>query len=473
MAAKNKIKKTNKHKAYAAQSKSLKQSNVIGQSIEEIVMNLTGAKSERLFYEDNLGPKKRFGADLQTDCVLTDKDGTKVILSITHTKPDSRGHSNENKFQLKLGELWLFKTYDPAIRIGIVVGGKKEDWLPWCLEAFKLFFDAAIFQWEEDFQKKIRNWNKVKHKHIDLWNFERKVRQKNMARIPKIISVPDSFLRENIFNKVVSKYFQKIDSPSEIENDILKRCMTVAHKNNSAEWVHFRKSKNSGMSLANFWEKRSFFNPSESSVDLTLSRMGNHYLGGIATDVLVENFMSRLAKIKGKYEEFNRTKMSEDFVLKGIDKHGQSNLVYIQCKSSGGGLERHGKNIQNRAKEQIARGLLYRADLQLNSKDNSYKLVTKEQDWIWLGIVDGNWGTTQVYPEKYIHLLYLAGYNFVIPADSLIDSKTVDFIYPNPLSKVLKSLQLKWDIIDIKDAPTTHDEGEHGKPSGEKEDYDY
>lgn len=249
--------------------------------------------------------------------------------------------------------------------------------------------------------------------------------------------------------------------------------MTVAQKKNNAEWVHFRKSKNSRIRLAKFWEKRSFFNPSESSVDLTLSRMGNHYLGGIATDVLVDNFMSRLAKIKVNYEEFNRTKMSEDFVLKGIDKNKQSHLVYIQCKSSGGGLERHGKNIQNRAKEQIARGLLYRADLQLNSKNSSYKLVTKEQDWIWIGIIDGNWKTNRAYPEKYIHLLYLAGYNFLISADSLIDSTTVDFTYPNTLSNILNSLEFKWDIIDIKDAPTTHDEGEHGKPSGDKENFDY
>lgn len=177
MAAKKKA-KTNKHKAYAAQSKTLKKSNVIGQSIEEIVKKLTGGKSERLLYEDKLGPKNRFGAYLQTDCVLTDDDGSKVILSITHTKPDSKGHSNENKFQLKLGELWLFKTYNPAIRVGIVVGGKMEDWLPWCLEAFKLFFDIAIFQWEEDFEIKIINWKKIKHKHFDLWNFEKKIRIK-------------------------------------------------------------------------------------------------------------------------------------------------------------------------------------------------------------------------------------------------------------------------------------------------------
>ena len=46
--------KPNKYKAYAAQSKTLKASNVIGQNIEEVVMKLTGGKSERLFYEDNL-----------------------------------------------------------------------------------------------------------------------------------------------------------------------------------------------------------------------------------------------------------------------------------------------------------------------------------------------------------------------------------------------------------------------------------
>ena len=43
--------KPNKYKENAAQSKTLKASNVIGQNIEEVVMKLTGGKSERLFEE--------------------------------------------------------------------------------------------------------------------------------------------------------------------------------------------------------------------------------------------------------------------------------------------------------------------------------------------------------------------------------------------------------------------------------------
>jgi len=247
--------------------------------------------------------------------------------------------------------------------------------------------------------------------------------------------------------------------------------MTVAHKNDSKEWHHFRRKNNTGMAIGNFWEKRSFFNPSEATVEMTLTRLGNHFSWGIAQDVIVENFMTRLAKIKGRFEEFNRTKMSEDFVLKGIDKH-KTIFVYIQCKSSGGGITRHGKNIQNRTKEQIARGLLYRADLKLNQKTSSYELVTKEQDWIWITVVDGAWNTNNTYPAKYIHMLYLAGYNFIIPADDLIDS-TYNLKYPNSLSQIIDSFNLNWDIIDVEDANTIHDEGEHGKPSGENKDFDY
>jgi len=56
---------------------------------------------------------------------------------------------------------------------------------------------------------------------------------------------------------------------------------------------------------------------------------------------------------------------------------------------------------------------------------------------------------------------------------ALIDHSTTDFIYPNPLSKALDSLGLKWDIIEVKEVPTTHDEAEHGKPSGDEKDFDY
>lgn len=464
--------KKKKHKAYAAQSESLKHSNVLGDKIENYIKKVTGGKSERLFYSVTLGPVKRFGADMDSDCVLKDSKGNLVILSVTHTKPDSKGHSNENKFQLKLGELWLQKTYNPKTRVAIVVGGNQHDWLPWCLEAFKLFFDDAIFEWEKGFERKIKNWDKIKHKHPELWKFEQIIRKHREQNIPSKLSLPDSYLRDNIFHKIVPKYYQKIDSPSQIRNDILKRCMTVAHKNDSKEWKHFRRKDNTGMAIDNFWEKRSFFNPSEATVEMTLTRLGNHFLGGIAEDVLVENFMTRLAKIKGKFEEFNRTKMSEDFVLKGLNKSGKNVFVYIQCKSSGGGIKRHGKNIQNRTKEQIARGLLYRADLRLNPGTSSYELVTKEQDWIWVTVVDGAWHTNKTYPEKYIHMLYLAGYNFIIPADDLIGS-TFNLKYPNPLSKILNSVKLNWDIIDVEEAKTTHDEGEHGKPSGKPNDFDY
>ena len=137
---------------------------------------------------------------------------------------------------------------------------------------------------------------------------------------------------------------------------------------------------------------------------MTLERLGNPFLGGIAADIDVPNFMARLAKIRDNFDEFNNTKMSEDFVLKGFDGDGNETYVYIQCKSSGGGLKRHGKNIQNRAKEQIARGVLYRANLILDSSASAYQLQAEEQKWIWIGIVDGDWGTSKnVSREIYTH----------------------------------------------------------------------
>ena len=460
--------------AYSAQSASLGQSNVLGQQIESFVKSVTGGVKQRLFYSDTLGPKRRFGTDIDADCVLEDRDRSLVILSITHTKPDSKGHSNENKFQLKLGELWLQKTYDIDTRMAIVVGGSLENWLPWCLEAFKLFFDDAIFEWEPDFEERIKAWSLIpKDKHRELWKFEKQIREERESRISCSLEIPDSFLREHMFKEVVPQYYQKIKFPSEIRNDVLKRCMTTAYNKDGKEWHHFRAENNTGASLDSFWEKRTFFNPSEASVEMTLERMSNPFLGDIAEDIDVPNFMARLAKIRDKFDEFNNTKMSEDFVLRGFDGDGNEKYVYIQCKSSGGGLKRHGKNIQNRAKEQIARGVLYRANLILDSSSSAYQLKTKEQKWIWVGIVDGNWGTSNTYPEKYIHMLLLAGYDKIIPADSLIDTSTFNFKYPNPLSLYLEELDLKWDRVELATYDTTHDDAEHGKPSPELIDFDY
>ena len=116
-----------------------------GEGLEKLVKNILNAKGGNIRYDDDKNLK------LQTDIVIPNIDKPEVIYSITHTNPDKPGHSNENKFQLKLGELVLIKTFNPKIKCIMVIGGTKEAWLPYVLVAFSHFFDEVIFLWESGF----------------------------------------------------------------------------------------------------------------------------------------------------------------------------------------------------------------------------------------------------------------------------------------------------------------------------------
>lgn len=118
-------------------------------------------------------------------------------------------------------------------------------------------------------------------------------------------------------------------------------------------------------------------------------------------------------------------------------------MVFIQCKILVEAFKDTEKNFINRTKKNRLQGLLYMADLHLNSKDNSYKLVSRGQELVWIGIIVGNYGTNNVYSEKFVHLLYLTRNNFLIAADSVINNKMFVFIYPNPSSDALNSHQFK------------------------------
>ena len=109
--------------------------------------------------------------------------------------------------------------------------------------------------------------------------------------------------------------------------------------------------------------------------------------------------------------------------------------VFIQSKSTGGGKERHGKNIQNRTKEQIARALFYRGYIENNA------LKLRPKDFIWISVLDGNWGVTRKTPLKYLHMLQWAGYDFLVAADSMVD-KDLNVISTNsPLADILVELE--------------------------------
>ena len=100
---------------------------------------------------------------------------------------------------------------------------------------------------EPDFEERIKAWRSIpKDKHRELWKFEKQIREERESRISCSLEIPDSFLREHMFNEVVPQYYQKINFPSEIRNDVLKRCMTTAYNKGGKEWQHFRAENNTG-----------------------------------------------------------------------------------------------------------------------------------------------------------------------------------------------------------------------------------
>ena len=80
---------------------------------------------------------EQYGYQLQVDAAYPSTDAPRTIVSVTYTKPDKPGHSNENKLQLKVGELALFKTYTAGASAGS--RHRREQvpaWLPYVLKAF-------------------------------------------------------------------------------------------------------------------------------------------------------------------------------------------------------------------------------------------------------------------------------------------------------------------------------------------------
>ena len=111
----------------------------------------------------------------------------------------------------------------------------------------------------------------------------------------------------------------------------------------------------------------------------------------------------------------------------------------IQSKASGGGLKRHGKNIQNRTKEQLARSLFYRGYIE----DDSLKI--REKDFIWISVLDGDWGVTKRTPLKYEHMLQWAGYDHLVAADSLVDKELDVITENNVLANILSEYNCETD----------------------------
>lgn len=402
-------------RAWQAQSESLIEVQKKGGKLEKEIELVLNWECGRLIYDHT------HGYDIQIDNIYPKKGNPQVVVSVTYTEPDTKGHSNENKLQLKVGELALIKFAYPQCHVVLVLGGSKESWLPYVLEAFNLFFDEVVYVWEEEgiarLYKIKENPNSVVLKHEAYWESIR-LEWNTINYKGDDFKMPCGLLRYKVADKISSQN-PPVDHPDLINNRIAALCLHRSKRKGGKEWENFRNRKWNAIE-----QSRSFFNPLESVVEITLRDQGFDFEGGIAHDVSVPSFLHELG--------MENTLLSEDFVL---FSNKFKKKVYIQCKASGGGREQHGKNIQNRAKEQITRGLLYRSSL----KDG--KFFFKEKEFIWISILDGNWGVTQKSPLKYIHMLQHAGYDYFLGSEELVNAELNPLQgNDNPLNRLLSEL---------------------------------
>lgn len=137
--------------AYSEQSQSLKYVQKFGPQLEKAIAAALSWTGGRVIYHS----AENLAYDLQVDCCSPTFSSPEAFVSVTYCKPDTPGHSNENKLQLKLGEMMLIKGAFPECRAILVIGGNRETWLKYVLTAFGFFFDRTIWAWADDFDKQV------------------------------------------------------------------------------------------------------------------------------------------------------------------------------------------------------------------------------------------------------------------------------------------------------------------------------
>jgi len=126
--------------AWAAQAATLVEVQKYGSNLERAVRNSLDWDGGRVPYDFERGYR------IQIDCVWPSLAKPAAIASVTYSNPDTPGHSNENKLQLKLGELALLKNTYPDIRAALVLGGTRAAWLQYVITAFQFFYDDVLFR---------------------------------------------------------------------------------------------------------------------------------------------------------------------------------------------------------------------------------------------------------------------------------------------------------------------------------------
>lgn len=390
-------------KAYEAQSETLQRSNIVGDELEDLVKDILRKNSyafepdrnKRVYIQYS---KESPRACLEQDIVLPNSKKLETIISVTHSDPTrTPGHSNENKLQGKLGELYLLKTLEPSIRAIMVMGGPEEKWLSYVRHAFEIFFDRVVPVWKVDFENELISALSCTLRNENFWKTEKKRRQ-NISLSSDVSVAPAISLRREFYETVIRQNLG-ISHPREISNPVLRLMAKRAFANRGKFWQHLSRSRYDAI-----WQERSFFIPTEAFMEVMLSHKDLHFEGSLGKDCAVPNLLHRLG--------MKQTKMSEDFVLYS-ERYARP--VYVQCKASGGGTTGHGKNIGNRATEQIGRSLLYRTEIK------NGKACSTKKNFIWIFVLDNNWRLPVSFPVKYIQLLQIAGCDRIFKSIDLAD----------------------------------------------------
>ena len=382
--------------AWASQSASLEIVQKTSRQLEQSVRDLLCWKTGRMIYDTNNGYK------IQVDATTPSLSNPESIVSVTYTDPDKKGHSNENKFHLKLGELALLKHAYPKTPVTLVIGGSKDAWLSYVLRAFTLFYDEVIFLWEPGTVKRLQDI-KAKpslpgQRNPKFWS-DLSQEWDRVKLISSKEAIPNGLIRYAVADALRDQV-PKVHHPTLINNEIARLAMQRSKQYSGTEWDHYLKDRWQGIEMS-----RNYFNPVEATVEISLTSASFKFGGGVARDVPVESVLRKAG--------MTETSLSEDFVLYS---RRLCQPVYIQCKASGGGRQQHGKNIQNRAKEQIARNILYRS-----AWDGSV-LQWSPQSFHWISVLDGDWGVSKRTPYKYLHMLQWAGYDAYFSASGLLNA---------------------------------------------------
>lgn len=372
------------------------------------------------------------GPNINEDFVIESSqllDNIKTIISVTQANPTKRGHSIENKLHQALGELYLHKIHNPNVRSLLFIGGKEEGWsteeqikkykCSYVLTTLELFFDGVIFAWKGDIEQQITNALSSDLKNVDFWANEKRIAD-NVVLSSDIKNIPKDNLRGDFLENVLIPLSNlKINSMDEIQNKIAYFMCECSLRAKGASKGKFLEKIKKGQ-IDGITTDRSFNNPPEAAIallledaQLTFTSDMKHGKSSVCVD---KNLLYSLG--------FTNMHRYTDFILQGKD----GKKVYIESKSAGGGFEGGHKHITDRAREQIARSLLHRTTL---GKDG--EIISNDQDYHWIFVLDADWCTPEIYPNKFIHTLQMAGVTFWFSAKELVNenysiNKNCDFI---------------------------------------------